>query len=40
VELGKQLGNDVLARIGAKQDATELDASSNALINLFRQGKI
>lgn len=40
VELGKTLGNDVLARIGAEQDATALDASSNGLINLYRQGKI
>ncbi|MBB1269225.1 glucose-6-phosphate isomerase [Shewanella sp. SR44-3] len=40
VELGKQLGNDVLDRIGAKEQATELDSSSNALINLFRQGKL
>lgn len=40
VELGKTLGNDVLGRIGAEQDATALDASSNGLINLYRQGKI
>lgn len=40
VELGKQLGNEVLARIGAEQAATDLDSSSNALINLFRQGTI
>ncbi|ESE40780.1 glucose-6-phosphate isomerase [Shewanella decolorationis] len=40
VELGKTLGNDVLARIGTEQDATALDASSNGLINLYRQGKI
>ncbi|MFB2660671.1 glucose-6-phosphate isomerase [Shewanella mangrovisoli] len=40
VELGKSLGNDVLARIGSEQDATALDASSNGLINLYRQGKI
>lgn len=40
VELGKTLGNDVLARLGADKDATELDSSSNALINLFRQGHI
>ncbi|MBT1444538.1 glucose-6-phosphate isomerase [Shewanella sp. JM162201] len=40
VELGKTLGNDVLARLGAAKEATELDASSNALINLFRQGHI
>ncbi|KEK27472.1 glucose-6-phosphate isomerase [Shewanella xiamenensis] len=40
VELGKTLGNDVLARIGADQDATALDASSNGLINLYRRGKI
>ncbi|GGQ09927.1 glucose-6-phosphate isomerase [Shewanella litoralis] len=40
VELGKQLGNDVLERIGAKHDATELDASSNALVNIYRQGKL
>lgn len=40
VELGKTLGNDVLARLGAEKDATELDASSNALINLFRKGQI
>ena len=40
VELGKTLGNDVLTRLGAENDSTELDASSNALINLFRKGKI
>lgn len=40
VELGKQLGNDVLARIGADKDATELDSSSNALINLYRKGQL
>ncbi|MCL1036887.1 glucose-6-phosphate isomerase [Shewanella submarina] len=40
VELGKTLGNDVLARLGADTDATELDASSNALINMFRKGNI
>lgn len=40
VELGKQLGNEVLERIGAEQASTDLDSSSNALINLFRQGTI
>ena len=40
VELGKALGNDVLARIGASTESTELDSSSNSLINLFRNGKI
>ena len=40
VELGKVLGNDVLDRLKAEQNATELDASSNALVNLFRQGHI
>ncbi|MGZ9897571.1 glucose-6-phosphate isomerase [Shewanella gaetbuli] len=40
VELGKVLGNDVLERIGADNDAYELDSSSNALINIFRNGKI
>ncbi|GIU51663.1 glucose-6-phosphate isomerase [Shewanella sp. KT0246] len=40
VELGKLLGNDVLDRIGAESAATELDSSSNALINLYRQGQI
>ncbi|AAN56538.1 glucose-6-phosphate isomerase [Shewanella oneidensis MR-1] len=40
VELGKTLGNDVLTRIGADQEATVLDASSNGLINLYRRGKI
>ena len=40
VELGKTLGNDVLARLNADQNATELDTSSNALINMFRQGHI
>ncbi|MCL1068282.1 glucose-6-phosphate isomerase [Shewanella olleyana] len=40
VELGKLLGNDVLDRIGAENSATELDSSSNALINLYRQGQI
>ena len=36
VELGKTLGNDILSRLQAENDTTELDASSNALINLFR----
>ncbi|ABM25932.1 MULTISPECIES: glucose-6-phosphate isomerase [Shewanella] len=40
VELGKNLGNDVLARISAEQDSSALDASSNGLINLYRQGAI
>ncbi|MCL1138916.1 glucose-6-phosphate isomerase [Shewanella pneumatophori] len=40
VELGKQLGNDVLDRLTADKNADELDSSSNSLINLFRQGKI
>lgn len=40
VELGKNLGNDVLARISAEQDSSTLDASSNGLINLYRQGAI
>jgi glucose-6-phosphate isomerase len=40
VELGKQLGDDVLERIGAKEAATQLDSSSNALINLYRQGQL
>ncbi|MGS0726740.1 glucose-6-phosphate isomerase, partial [Shewanella sp. 0m-11] len=40
VELGKQLGNDVLERLCANKDADELDTSSNGLINLFRQGNI
>jgi glucose-6-phosphate isomerase len=40
VELGKTLGNEVLSRIGAEQDSQDLDASSNALINLFRKAKI
>ncbi|GAA0789133.1 MULTISPECIES: glucose-6-phosphate isomerase [Pseudomonadati] len=40
VELGKVLGNDVLDRIGAEHDAQALDCSSNALINLYRQGQI
>ncbi|WP_335921595.1 glucose-6-phosphate isomerase [Shewanella chilikensis] len=40
VELGKKLGNEVLSRIGAELDSKDLDSSSNALINLFRQGKI
>ncbi|MCF1428841.1 MAG: glucose-6-phosphate isomerase [Shewanella sp.] len=40
VELGKTLGNDVLKRLGADTPATELDSSSNRLINLFRQGHI
>ncbi|MEZ9819165.1 glucose-6-phosphate isomerase [Shewanella sp. 10N.286.45.A1] len=40
VELGKQLGNDVLDRLTAQSDATDLDSSSNALINLFKQNKI
>lgn len=40
VELGKNLGNDVLSRIGASEASSTLDASSNGLINLFRQGKL
>ncbi|ABV35795.1 Glucose-6-phosphate isomerase [Shewanella sediminis HAW-EB3] len=40
VELGKTLGNDVLDRLSAENDATELDCSSNGLINMFRQKKI
>ncbi|WP_076407790.1 glucose-6-phosphate isomerase [Shewanella sp. UCD-KL12] len=40
VELGKNLGNDVLSRLNADKDATELDSSSNGLINLFRQQSI
>ncbi|MEZ9594653.1 glucose-6-phosphate isomerase [Shewanella sp. 10N.261.52.F9] len=40
VELGKQLGNDVLERLTADKSADELDTSSNGLINLFRQGNI
>lgn len=40
VELGKNLGNDVLARIGATENSVALDSSSNGLINLYRQGKI
>lgn len=40
VELGKQLGNDVLERLTADKCADELDTSSNGLINLFRQGNI
>ncbi|MEI6858564.1 MAG: glucose-6-phosphate isomerase [Shewanella sp.] len=37
VELGKKLGHDVLARLGSKKDSSELDSSSNGLINMFRQ---
>ncbi|CAM4011676.1 MULTISPECIES: glucose-6-phosphate isomerase [Shewanella] len=40
VELGKTLGNDVLARLQSDEEAKALDASSNALINLFRRGHI
>lgn len=40
VELGKNLGNDVLERLSAEVDATALDCSSNGLINMFRQGNI
>ncbi|WP_394146773.1 glucose-6-phosphate isomerase [Shewanella atlantica] len=40
VELGKTLGNDVLDRLSADIDATELDSSSNGLINMFRQQNI
>ncbi|MGB0892799.1 MAG: glucose-6-phosphate isomerase [Parashewanella sp.] len=40
VELGKILGNDVLERLGNDAPSTELDASSNGLINLFRNGNI
>lgn len=40
VELGKILGDDVLAKLQANSDSTELDASSNGLINLFRSKHI
>ncbi|QSX41632.1 glucose-6-phosphate isomerase [Shewanella cyperi] len=40
VELGKTLGNDVLARLGAAEESTDLDGSSNRLIRLFRQGHL
>ncbi|QYJ83468.1 glucose-6-phosphate isomerase [Shewanella aegiceratis] len=40
VELGKTLGNDVLARLQSDEEAKALDASSNALINLFRRGQL
>ncbi|MXR68076.1 glucose-6-phosphate isomerase [Shewanella sp. JBTF-M18] len=40
VELGKTLGNDVLARLQSDEEAKALDASSNALINHFRRGHI
>jgi glucose-6-phosphate isomerase len=40
VELGKTLGNDVLARLQADTEASELDASSNGLINLFKASHI
>lgn len=40
VELGKLLGDDVLARLTADNNASELDSSSNGLINLFRQQNI
>ncbi|KFZ36587.1 glucose-6-phosphate isomerase [Shewanella mangrovi] len=40
VELGKTLGNDVLARLAADSDCDGLDASSNGLINAFKKGCI
>ncbi|MCL1123066.1 glucose-6-phosphate isomerase [Shewanella surugensis] len=40
VELGKLLGDDVLARLKADKNTSELDNSSNGLINLFRQQRI
>ncbi|GIU41858.1 glucose-6-phosphate isomerase [Shewanella colwelliana] len=40
VELGKTLGNDVLIRLQADKDASELDSSSNGLINMFRANHI
>ena len=40
VELGKALGVDVLERLESDQVCEQLDASSNALINLFKAGKI
>ncbi len=40
VELGKALGVDVLARLESDQVCEALDASSNALINLFKAGRI
>ncbi|GGI69003.1 glucose-6-phosphate isomerase [Shewanella gelidii] len=40
VELGKILGNDVLERLESSKPSQTLDASSNGLINLFRQGTL
>ena len=40
VELGKALGVDVLDRLEAHDECNDLDSSSNALINLFKVGKI
>lgn len=40
VELGKILGNNVLARIDSEDKTTDLDSSSNGLVNLFKKGVI
>ena len=40
VELGKTLGNNVLDRLNQTETTVDLDSSSNALINLFKQGSI
>ncbi|QDF66345.1 glucose-6-phosphate isomerase [Shewanella sp. SNU WT4] len=40
VELGKNLGNDILTRLNADEQCQALDSSSNSLINLFKQAHI
>ncbi|MCL1079818.1 glucose-6-phosphate isomerase [Parashewanella spongiae] len=40
VELGKVLGVDVLNRLGSDKSCSELDSSSNSLINLFKKGSL
>ncbi|MBE8167835.1 MAG: glucose-6-phosphate isomerase [Shewanella sp.] len=40
VELGKVLGVDVLNRLGSENLCSELDSSSNTLINIFKKGSL
>ena len=39
VELGKALGNQVLSKISDKEEALTMDASTNGLIDLYRQSR-
>lgn len=40
VELGKQLAKAILPELKAREDVASHDASTNALINLFRKGQV